>query len=658
MISTKYFCLFLVWSWVPSQAYDTTITENHFNCQEECGYYAQDDKAAPLMQSGCKAMTKSEKCQPKFNVKQKKKRKKKNKKKGERIVGGYSTKKPMPWMVFIEIDLDMCGGSLINSQFVLTAAHCFCNTQLECSRNIGEIGKDPIIVKEKKETLSRVVKLSLGLTYDGGENVSPKGHSKIKKDGKLQYKDTNYLLFSAEKIFINPKLGTSTKFVNTPDQALVKMDARVTSFHSHIRPICLSTATTDEKPFCPDNSQDRAATKKEKETKQDGGTEKMQGGCATVAGWGYRYSHEYAYSYDTGQKRCRTNFEGQSQHKIGYCLDSWKVNGKEHTDCTKENIPVEDLAKPCRLLTQELEYQHQVGKILNKQNMTPSVDEIVKKSKSPVQLIIKIGKTRKNATMGKKSKGGMRRLKRYCGRTKFGQTENEAGGGGVNENGWCATKVTNKTKGKEKKEKGKIEKYGFCDKNCRDDRVGFMYANLNILTDEECSTLFKYQINKNNDSDLFWNKDYEICTGKKHKFPLGAWQLIRRKKRKNEKKKDKKELEKAKSMGLAAGYKPTSFTYIKGKRIRELLGTPNGYPYDWFLGATDSCQGDSGGPLWRNIKDKTGKPRATQIGTVARGSGCGGFNSPAIFGSVKMSIDWIKETVEKEMKQEDFCSKK
>ena len=57
-------------------------------------------------------------------------------------------------------------------------------------------------------------------------------------------------------------------------------------------------------------------------------------------------------------------------------------------------------------------------------------------------------------------------------------------------------------------------------------------------------------------------------------------------------------------------------------------------------------------------KDSTGNVRAWQIGTVSCGHGCAGFNSPAVFGSVKMSYDWIKEVVEKEMKTEEFCSKK
>ena len=57
------------------------------------------------------------------------------------------------------------------------------------------------------------------------------------------------------------------------------------------------------------------------------------------------------------------------------------------------------------------------------------------------------------------------------------------------------------------------------------------------------------------------------------------------------------------------------------------------------------------------LKDEKNITRAWQIGTVSRGAGCAGFNSPAVFGSVKMSFDWIKKVVEKEMKKKEFCSK-
>ena len=45
--------------------------------------------------------------------------------------------------------------------------------------------------------------------------------------------------------------------------------------------------------------------------------------------------------------------------------------------------------------------------------------------------------------------------------------------------------------------------------------------------------------------------------------------------------------------------------------------------------------------------------RATLLGVASRGVGCGMFNSPAIYGSVSKSFDWIKNTIAKEMPKED-----
>ena len=50
--------------------------------------------------------------------------------------------------------------------------------------------------------------------------------------------------------------------------------------------------------------------------------------------------------------------------------------------------------------------------------------------------------------------------------------------------------------------------------------------------------------------------------------------------------------------------------------------------------------------------------RATQIGTMSRGADCAGFNSPAIFGSVKMSFEWIKQVIEEEMEGKGYCQRK
>ena len=103
-------------------------------------YFQTFSKEGMSLHLGCSAMEESEKCQKEFVTK--KEKTKKQQSFGTRIVGGHPAKKPMPWMALIYVKGSQCGGTLINNEFVLTAAHCFCGGAMLCERMIMEVEKN------------------------------------------------------------------------------------------------------------------------------------------------------------------------------------------------------------------------------------------------------------------------------------------------------------------------------------------------------------------------------------------------------------------------------------------------------------------------------------------------------------------------------------
>ena len=126
-----------------------------------------------------------------------------------------------------------------------------------------------------------------------------------------------------------------------------------------------------------------------------------------------------------------------------------------------------------------------------------------------------------------------------------------------------------------------------------------MYANMNILTDEESVELFKS--NRVQKNELKGGKiklgEFKILAGKKHTLPT---KMIVVKRKQKPKKMFEKQQKEAKEFGIKL--EPTEYKYQHKKPKKGYSRTPENYPYEWFVGGVDSCQGDSGGPLWRNVK--------------------------------------------------------
>jgi len=581
---------------IPLLFSNATAGSDDFNCPKICG---KGPNVIMMGQHYCKAYDEEGYCTAKQKEKESKfeksRRKKKSRSGQTRLVGGQNSDEYIPWMVLINIigengNSGTCGGSLINSRFVLTAAHCICGEPISgvslCERPMKSIAKEPNKVRKG-------IKLAEHIRVYVGKGGAPSGGY-----DKIIHQNEKKTIFVGEKAFIHPELGTNEKFPLTPDLLLIKLDRYIEYFDHKIKPLCLAgRPTTKDIPPCWDN------------------TFGIEGGCGTVAGWGKRQDQDQGLS-------CVTDASLAAPAKATKCMEtSYQVKYWEEGEvkkkkigpnkCTKMNILAKQMSKKCHLFFKELKFmRHNNIKVKMHENQT--YHELVRKNPIMIQF---------------KKKGKYRIVQ--CGKIKFDQERQSDTWGG-----WCPVKLSIN---------GNIKKYGFCPKSCEPDAgKEIQKLNVNILTELECEAVVKNETN--------FDKENEFCAGKKHQTP--AKEYLFKRATKNDKRKQKEKTYYGDDKPNAP--EPTKYTYKRkaGKRSSLFLG--DGYKYDWFLGGGDSCQGDSGGPLWR-IVDIEGGKRAVQIGVVARGEKCAGFNTPGIYTKTKNYFDWIKKTVEKEGDTKKFC---
>ena len=183
------------------------------------------------------------------------------------------------------------------------------------------------------------------------------------------------------------------------------------------------------------------------------------------------------------------------------------------------------------------------------------------------------------------------------------------------EHGWCQAVET---------DNDFTDNWGWCQDHCkyqkgteeRDQKIlatSLQETKLHVLPMSHCKTLVKPK------EGYVFSGRYEMCAGRKKKF---------------------------KTIQSFKKTKDGQFVYTGNKTNQFGLHEKWGgkYPYNYYIGGTDSCRGDSGGGLytWKN-----GKP--ILLGVVSRGwgsdnkNGCAEQNFPGIYTRVQKYLDWIHE---------------
>ena len=137
-----------------------------------------------------------------------------------RIVGGYMPKS-RPWMALIEIEKKgkgngQCGGAIINKEWIVTAAHCFCTEPLSCK--LDHTGRKTVV-----DLYLNRVKVYIGVSDTTLRHFPPA---------------TKH---SASNIVIFPNYVYNKRDQN--DIALVHLETPLEFKPNTVQPICLPTGT-------------------------------------------------------------------------------------------------------------------------------------------------------------------------------------------------------------------------------------------------------------------------------------------------------------------------------------------------------------------------------------------------------------------------------
>jgi len=202
----------------------------------------------------------------------------------DRIVGGYTTTQNKPWAVKVWMNPSefLCGGSLINKRYVLTAGHCVCVPDLgmTCDAKGGKTGNAVYDVKA-------VISVYLGLN----DKLVDYLNKELKGDKQFEY--------GVESAIAHPNFNGH----GSNDIGLLRMDRDAVFIPNRLEPICL--------PHTFDKS----------DTVVPGGPELS----VYTSGWGRQFS------------ACVTNEFGPK--KYIKCKLPFTYKGTTRTECNKNITP-------------------------------------------------------------------------------------------------------------------------------------------------------------------------------------------------------------------------------------------------------------------------------------------------------------------------------